>query len=70
MERAGKPTEDKKSPQTGVQLGKGFPQSASLGKDSNLTGDPNKGSRSGSIPAKEPIAPRLGVEYPFPPHLE
>lgn len=24
----------------------------------------------GSLPAAEPIAPRLGVDYPFPPHLE
>ncbi|KDO35969.1 hypothetical protein CISIN_1g036790mg, partial [Citrus sinensis] len=24
----------------------------------------------GSVPAAEPIAPRLGVDYPFPPHLE
>ncbi|XVF42470.1 hypothetical protein PTKIN_Ptkin01aG0365500 [Pterospermum kingtungense] len=70
VERTGKPTEDNKSHQTGGQLGKDFPQSASLGKDANLTRDPNQESRSGSIPASEPIAPRLGVEYPFPPHLE
>lgn len=27
-------------------------------------------SRSRSLPAAELIAPRLGVDYPFPPHLE
>ncbi|XP_030506672.2 U11/U12 small nuclear ribonucleoprotein 65 kDa protein [Cannabis sativa] len=27
-------------------------------------------SKSGSLPALEPIAPRLGVDYPFPPYLE
>ncbi|XWS58474.1 hypothetical protein CRYUN_Cryun08bG0037000 [Craigia yunnanensis] len=70
VERASKLSEDNKAQQTGVQLGKDFPQSGSLVKDANLTRDLNQGSRSGSIPASEPIAPRLGVEYPFPPHLE
>ncbi|XWS64816.1 hypothetical protein CRYUN_Cryun05aG0036500 [Craigia yunnanensis] len=70
VERASKPTEDNKPQQTGVQLGKDFPQSASLVKDANLTRDLNQGSRSGSRPASEPIASRLGVDYPFPPHLE
>ncbi|GMN58426.1 hypothetical protein TIFTF001_027529 [Ficus carica] len=27
-------------------------------------------SRLGSHPAAEPVAPRLGVDYPFPPHLD
>ena len=27
-------------------------------------------SKSGSLPDAEPIARRLGVDYPFPPHLE
>ncbi|MBA0618737.1 hypothetical protein Godav_028035 [Gossypium davidsonii] len=70
VERASKPAEQNKPQQTGVQLGKDFSQSASLLKDANSTRDPNLGSRSGSIPASEPIAPRLGVDYPFPPHLE
>ncbi|KAA3473018.1 RNA-binding 40 [Gossypium australe] len=70
VERASKPAEHNKPQQTGVQLGKDFSQSASLLKDANSTRDPNLGSRSGSIPASEPIAPRLGVDYPFPPHLE
>ncbi|XVE90090.1 hypothetical protein DITRI_Ditri20bG0049100 [Diplodiscus trichospermus] len=70
VERANKPTEGNKPPQTGVQLGKDFPQSSSLVKDANLTKDLNHGSRSGLIPASEPIAPSLGVDYLFPPHLE
>ncbi|KAK8502057.1 hypothetical protein V6N13_064154 [Hibiscus sabdariffa] len=70
VERAGKPTEHNKPQQNGVQLGKDFSQSASLLKDANSTTDPNQGSRLGSLPASEPIAPRLGVDYPFPPHLE
>ena len=70
VERASKPTEDNKPLQTGVQLAKDFPQSASLVKDANLTRDLNQGSRSGLTPASEPIAPRLGVDYSFPPHLE
>ncbi|XP_070051013.1 U11/U12 small nuclear ribonucleoprotein 65 kDa protein-like [Nicotiana tomentosiformis] len=28
------------------------------------------GSRRGPYPGSEPIAERLGVDYPFPPHLE
>lgn len=32
--------------------------------------DHNKGLKSGGLPASEPIAPRLGVDYPFPPFLE
>ncbi|XP_022718968.1 LOW QUALITY PROTEIN: U11/U12 small nuclear ribonucleoprotein 65 kDa protein-like [Durio zibethinus] len=70
VERASKPSEDNKPQKTGVQLAKDFPQSASLVKDANLTQDLTQGSRSGSIPASEPIALRLGVDYPFPPHLE
>ncbi|XVF06518.1 hypothetical protein REPUB_Repub06bG0055300 [Reevesia pubescens] len=70
VERASKPSEENKPQQTGVELGKDFPQSASLVKDAHLTRDPNQGSRSGSIPSRDPIAPRLGVDYPFPPHLE
>ncbi|XVF30911.1 hypothetical protein REPUB_Repub16aG0099300 [Reevesia pubescens] len=70
VERVSKPSKDNKPQQTGVQLGKDLPQSASLVKDANLTRDLNQGSRSGSLPATEPIAPRLGVDYLFPPHLE
>ncbi|KAE8684057.1 neutral alpha-glucosidase AB-like [Hibiscus syriacus] len=70
VERASKPTEHNKPQQTGVKLGKDFSQSASSLKDANSTIDPSLGSRLGSIPSSEPIAPRLGVDYPFPSHLE
>ncbi|KAK8634090.1 hypothetical protein V6N13_014919 [Hibiscus sabdariffa] len=70
VERASKPTEHNKPQQTGVQLGNDFSQSASFLKDANSTRDRNQGSRLGSLPASEPIAPRLDVDYPFPPHLE
>ncbi|EOY10723.1 RNA-binding family protein isoform 4 [Theobroma cacao] len=70
VERASKTTEDNKPQQTGVQPGKDFPQSASMVKDASLARDLNQGSRLRSVPTSEPIAPRLGVDYPFPPHLE
>ncbi|KAL4378816.1 hypothetical protein GQ457_02G032920 [Hibiscus cannabinus] len=44
-ERGSKPTEHNKPPQTGVQLGKDFSQSASFLKDANSTRDLNQGSR-------------------------
>ncbi|XP_059463637.1 U11/U12 small nuclear ribonucleoprotein 65 kDa protein-like isoform X1 [Corylus avellana] len=36
----------------------------------SLANDATQRFISGSMPASEPIAPRLGVDYPFPPHLE
>lgn len=30
----------------------------------------HEGSKSGCVPTAEPIAEKLGVDYPFPPHLE
>lgn len=39
-------------------------------KDATLTKDLTHRSIPGSMLAAEPIAPSLGVEYPFPPHLE
>lgn len=44
------------------------PQLIGSVKDANLSRSTNEDS--GSTLASEPIAPRLGVEYPFPPHLE
>ncbi|XP_034684744.1 U11/U12 small nuclear ribonucleoprotein 65 kDa protein isoform X2 [Vitis riparia] len=35
-----------------------------------LNGDLGEGLKSSSLPASEPIAARLGIDYPFPPHLE
>lgn len=36
----------------------------------SLANDATQHFSYGSMPASEPIAPRLGVDYPFPPHLE
>lgn len=53
---------------TGAQLGND--SKTSLVKNANVT-IPNDGdTKSGGLPIPEPIAERLGVDYPFPPHLE
>ncbi|XP_026412903.1 U11/U12 small nuclear ribonucleoprotein 65 kDa protein-like [Papaver somniferum] len=71
VERANKPTLGNKNPQNETQFGKDSSISpGSLLKDVNLTGNVTKGASLGSLPIGEPIAARLGVEYPFPPHLE
>ncbi|GKV07531.1 hypothetical protein SLEP1_g19291 [Rubroshorea leprosula] len=66
VERANKPSGDNKS----QQLGKDFAQPAPLVKDSNLSRGANEDLRSGFLLGAEAIAPRLGVDYPFPPYLE
>lgn len=63
VERASKPNEEKKRKHFEAQ-------STSSMKETAVTGNQSEGSNSGSVPAREPIAPRLGVDYPFPPHLE
>ncbi|KAL6006482.1 hypothetical protein ACLOJK_037436 [Asimina triloba] len=70
VERAGK-LSDGKNQQNDMQPGKdpSLP-SASLLKDAQVPGDLSKGSIAGSVLAAEPIAPKLGVDYPFPRHLE
>ncbi|KAJ0080415.1 hypothetical protein Patl1_23000 [Pistacia atlantica] len=60
VERASKLNEDKKPKDTEAKP-------TSLMKDAS---DHNDGLKSGGLPASEPIAPRLGVDYPFPPFLE
>ncbi|XP_074274942.1 U11/U12 small nuclear ribonucleoprotein 65 kDa protein [Silene latifolia] len=39
-------------------------------KDGSQSIDDKEGSKAGSLLRPEPIAERLGVNYPFPPHLE
>ncbi|QHN86940.1 U11/U12 small nuclear ribonucleoprotein kDa protein [Arachis hypogaea] len=51
-----------------AQLGKDF--KASVVKDTTVTKAINGDTKSGCFPVAEPIAERLGVDYPFPPHLE
>uniref|UniRef100_A0A5B7CBE0 Putative RNA-binding family protein isoform 1 n=1 Tax=Davidia involucrata TaxID=16924 RepID=A0A5B7CBE0_DAVIN len=67
VERASKPTENNKHQQSEAQLGK---HSTSSMKDATVKKNLSEGPKLGSFPASEPIAERLGVDYPFPPHLE
>ncbi|XP_061944355.1 U11/U12 small nuclear ribonucleoprotein 65 kDa protein-like isoform X2 [Populus nigra] len=53
-----------------AQQGKESVPPTSLIEDASVTRDVADGSKFSSFPASEPIAPRLGVDYPFPPHLE
>ncbi|OAY44413.1 U11/U12 small nuclear ribonucleoprotein 65 kDa protein isoform X1 [Manihot esculenta] len=68
VERANKPNEDNKHKQSEAQLGKDYAAPTSVEKKASIIRD--IGNDSKSIPASEAIAPRLGVDYPFPPHLE
>ncbi|KAH9784358.1 rna-binding region-containing protein 3 [Citrus sinensis] len=63
VERASKPNEENKHKHFEAQ-------SISSMKEAAVTRNQREGLNSGSVPAAEPIAPRLGVDYPFPPHLE
>lgn len=42
---------------------------SSVVKNASVT-DPLIGNSKSGVLHSEPIAPRLGVDYPFPPHLE
>ncbi|KAL0003499.1 hypothetical protein SO802_017280 [Lithocarpus litseifolius] len=68
VERASsnKPNLDNKLQSSEARNDNDFVPPSSLVKDATLTKD--KTQRS--IPSAEPIAPRLGVDYPFPPYLE
>ncbi|CAM8956779.1 unnamed protein product [Rhodiola kirilowii] len=69
VERA-KKQEDNSGQAAGGQVRKDVISSQSLAKGTSTnTGDSNS-SKLGTSPDGEPIAPRLGIEYPFPPHLE
>ncbi|KAK7396037.1 hypothetical protein VNO78_16737 [Psophocarpus tetragonolobus] len=52
----------------GDQLGKD--SKTSMLKNANVTKPIDGDTKSGGLPIPEPIADRLGVNYPFPPHLE
>ncbi|XP_034686348.1 U11/U12 small nuclear ribonucleoprotein 65 kDa protein-like isoform X3 [Vitis riparia] len=69
VERANKPTEDDKQKSEAL-FGKDLTKPASLIKDFTMARDLGEGLKSSSLPASEPIAARLGIDYPFPPHLE
>ncbi|XP_065854167.1 U11/U12 small nuclear ribonucleoprotein 65 kDa protein isoform X2 [Euphorbia lathyris] len=63
VERAHKQNEDNKNKESEMQFPKDYISVSSMKKD-------HSGDCTKSMPASEPIAPRLGVDYPFPPHLE
>jgi U11/U12 small nuclear ribonucleoprotein 65 kDa protein len=66
-ERASKPNENG-GKTSGAQLGKDSKTSAVKSEDviKPIDGE----AKSGGFPIPEPIARRIGVDYPFPPHLE
>ncbi|XP_030516861.2 U11/U12 small nuclear ribonucleoprotein 65 kDa protein [Rhodamnia argentea] len=70
VERASNDSKDNKI------RGKGAPSAndkiapSTVTKEAGLPGDHNENSNCGFATASEPIAPKLGVDYPFPPHLE
>ncbi|KAG4912686.1 hypothetical protein AAZX31_19G097000 [Glycine max] len=66
-ERASNPTENGEK-SSGDQLGKD--SKTSMLKNANVTKPIDGDTKSGGLPIPEPIADRLGVNYPFPPHLE
>lgn len=60
VERASRSTEIDKTTQNEHRTGDGYAAAKEFGG----------ASREGPYPGSEPIAERLGVDYPFPPHLE
>ncbi|KAL5547126.1 hypothetical protein UlMin_006813 [Ulmus minor] len=74
VERASKPPQDENKPQHGpretqlnsISLAATSFNNTAISKDIGA----EQVTKSGSLPAAEPIAPTLGVEYPFPPYLE
>jgi U11/U12 small nuclear ribonucleoprotein SNRNP65 len=61
VQRANKPNDNKKSRQIEESVTKG---------NAFSTVSTNNDSKSGQILSGEPIAPKLGIDYPFPPHLQ
>lgn len=68
VERAVKLTEDNRHYKNELQSGRSFTPQLSLAKDAAIP--KREDSKSEILQASEPIAARLGVDYPFPPHLE
>ncbi|XP_076960824.1 U11/U12 small nuclear ribonucleoprotein 65 kDa protein-like isoform X2 [Bidens hawaiensis] len=67
VERANKPSNDTRSQQNNPMAGN---DATSAKDDDTAATDLKKESMMKSLPTLEPIAEKLGVEYPFPPHLE
>lgn len=66
-ERASKPIENGVKG-SGAQPGNDS-KTSSL-RNANVTKPVDGDTKSGGLPIPEPIADKLGVDYPFPPHLE
>ncbi|KAK1318520.1 hypothetical protein QJS10_CPB04g00650 [Acorus calamus] len=69
VERSGKPISKDERKEVQYSNVSAFPQASSL-KDSPITGCLSQATIAKSGFASEPISARLGVDYPFPPHLE
>lgn len=67
VERASERVKDNKSEEDGNKRGNDL---GYLTKVATLSKDQREGSKLASILTSEPIAERLGVDYPFPPYLE
>ncbi|XP_062113658.1 U11/U12 small nuclear ribonucleoprotein 65 kDa protein [Humulus lupulus] len=65
-EKASKQPQDDNKPQPGSHEA----QSSVLSTSGSKENASEQVSKPGSLPAADPIAPRLGVDYPFPPYLE
>ncbi|XP_057967249.1 U11/U12 small nuclear ribonucleoprotein 65 kDa protein [Malania oleifera] len=70
VEKTSKPICVNKNQQGEAPDRKDFAPPTTLLKHGTVTKDVSESSKSGSLPGREPIAERLGVDYPFPPHLE
>ncbi|KAK1293993.1 hypothetical protein QJS10_CPA16g01341 [Acorus calamus] len=69
VERSGQPISKDERKEVQYSNVSAFPQSSSL-KDSPIIGCLSQATIAKSGFASEPISARLGVDYPFPPHLE
>ncbi|KAL1195362.1 U11/U12 small nuclear ribonucleoprotein 65 kDa protein [Cardamine amara subsp. amara] len=70
VQRGNKPKENNKSRQI-EESGKDDHSYSSMTKGNAFsTVSNNNGSESGHLLTGEPIAPKLGINYPFPPHLQ
>ncbi|XP_056158370.1 U11/U12 small nuclear ribonucleoprotein 65 kDa protein isoform X3 [Syzygium oleosum] len=70
VERASNETKDNKIQGKGASSANDITAPSTVTKEAGLPGDRNENPTYGFATANEPIAPKLGVDYPFPPHLE
>lgn len=70
VERASNETKDNKIQGKGASSANDITAPSTVTKEAGLPGDRHETPTYGFATANEPIAPKLGVDYPFPPHLE